>query len=320
MTATKTIPAVLSATLALVLALSNAPESAPVTSPTTSPVALGALPFGAAPDLRLALGIEASPSTGGFMFPVIIGADTNNDQNPFVQPQNPALAGGGIDQSLQNFDLVLGDYYQPSILIGLLGEDVLAGGTQTDIIIGGPEHGNPRNRDKAYGGLGDDMFLWAPGDGDDFFDGGPGLDTIVFGRIGERDATGALVFQGSNNQLAGDVWIDPITGLPRIDVTNSPGFCEIIDPSSAPGATQELQAIGVQRLARFFVRGVNQSFVNGTQSTDNGLRVTLHLVNVEFLVCTSRQGGAIEAFDLRTTPPTPVPFSYVPLAVQYVAF
>ena len=31
---------------------------------------------------------------------IIIGADNNSANNPFIQPQDPALAGGGRDQTM----------------------------------------------------------------------------------------------------------------------------------------------------------------------------------------------------------------------------
>ena len=65
---------------------------------------------------------------------------------------------------------------------------------------------------------------------------------------------------------------------------------------------------------QFFIRGVADSFANGTQNTDNGLRVTLHLNDVEFLVCTDRDGGLIEVLDLRTSPPTPSSLNAIPNA------
>ena len=64
------------------------------------------------------------------------GADNNNRDNGFVQPQEIPLAGNGIDQSLQFADVLTageGD----SLLIGRLGADVLLGGAGSDVIVGG---------------------------------------------------------------------------------------------------------------------------------------------------------------------------------------
>ncbi len=218
---------------------------------------------------------------------------------------------------MQFHDLLLGFSHQTSVLVGRLGEDILVGGGNIDFLIGGPEHFNPNNRDKAFGGFGDDVFIWAPGDGSDRFDGGPGEDTIIFGLIGEDDGSGNPSFGVSNDQLAGDVFLD-FFGLPMVDVTNSPGFCNVIDDSTSASAAADLSNIGVDHLVQFFIRGINNAFVNGVQNTDNGLRVTLHLKDVEYLVCTDPNGGAIVAFDLRTSPPTPIAISSLPFAVQFI--
>lgn len=236
-----------------------------------------------------------------------VGTDLNSTSNTLVQPQDPALAGNGIDQSLRFGDVLFGDLGASldDVLVGRLGVDVLLGGLGDDVLVGGTEHGNPENRDRAFGDAGNDVFLWAPGDGSDFFDGGDGIDTVVLGLIGEV-VNGQLVFQPSGNQQAGDVFIDPATGLPRVDVTTSPGFCEVIDGSTSATSASELAALDLTHLVRFFARGPANSFAAGTQTTDNGLRVTIHMRNVEVLVCTSRNGGAIEAFNLTVSPPQPI--------------
>lgn len=243
-----------------------------------------------------------------------VGSDLNSAQNPFVQPQDPALSGGGRDQTLQFGDVLRGDAdmngdYE-DVLIGRLGTDVIFGGLDDDVILGGTEHFNPQNRDRAFGEDGEDVFVWAPGDGSDFFDGGPGIDAVIFGLVGEVE-NGQTVFRVANDQLPGDVFIDPATGLPQVDVTNSPGFCEVIDDSTSPNAEAELDALGLDHLVRFSIRGIRNAFEAGTQNTDNGVRVTLHLKDVELLVCTSRDGGEIVAYNLTTSPPTALPLGVV---------
>ena len=266
----------------------------------------------------LAASTGAWAAMGGALPQVLIGTDQNNFDNPFVQPQDPALAGGGRDQTLQFGDTLFGGPAS-NLLVGLLGTDILVGGERDDVIVGGPEHFNPSNRDRAFGGPGNDLFLWSPGDGSDQFQGGAGLDAVAFGLLGELDDNGDLFFGVSTDQQAGDLFFDPATGLPLMDVTNSPGFCNVID-SSTPGASAaEFEAIGADRLVQFVIRGLANSFEAGTQDADNGLRVTLHLQDVEFLICASRDGGAIEAFDLRTEPPTPINLSEIPLrSVQQI--
>lgn len=231
---------------------------------------------------------------------LIQGADNNSSENHFIQPQDPALSGGGIDQSLEFGDVLFGTYGD-DVINGRLGPDVIGGGSRRDVLLGGLEHFTPNNRDRAFGGRGHDLFIWKPGDGSDFFDGGRHQDAIVFGLTGEL-VDGKPEFQVVNDGKAGELFIDPHTDLPKVDVTNSPGFCEIVDASSSVDAAEELKALGLDHLVRFSLRGVRNAFEAGEQDDDNGLRVTLHLKDVEVLVCTNRDGGQIELFDLTASP------------------
>ena len=115
---------------------------------------------------------------------IITGSDLNNKQNPTVQPQDPAQSGGGRDQTLQFGDILKGTW-KDDLLIGRLGTDIMWGKRGNDILIGGTEDFNSFNRDRAFGGRGKDIFMWAPGDGSDFFDGGRSLDILMLGLIGE---------------------------------------------------------------------------------------------------------------------------------------
>ncbi len=230
-----------------------------------------------------------------------VGADNNSIENPFIQPQDPALSGGGRDQTMQFGDVLFGTR-RDDLLIGGLGTDVLAAGKGNDVIVGGVEHFNPSNRDRAFGDKGNDIFIWKPGDGSDLWNGGRGQDVVIFGLIGEV-VDGHVVFEVSQDQKAGEVAIDPATKLPQVDVTNSPGFCDVIDSSYSDDAARELAALDLDHLVRFSIRGVADAFESGAQKEDNGLRVTLHLKDVETLICTSRDGGQIEVVDLTSTPP-----------------
>lgn len=233
-----------------------------------------------------------------------IGADNNFPDNPFVQPQDPALAGSGIDQTLQFGDVLYGTK-RGDLQIGRLGVDVLLGGRGNDVLIGGLEHFNALSGDRAFGGQGNDIIIWAPGDGSDFMDGGSGQDVLILGVVGEV-VNGQVVFSISDDQQAGEVFVDPATNLPILEVTDSPGFCQIIDQSSSADAGSQLAALGIQHLVRFFLRDKADSFERGEQNSDNGLRQTMHLKDMEVLICTSRTGGAIEVFDLTVSPPRPV--------------
>ncbi len=80
-------------------------------------------------------------------------------------------------------------------------------------------------------------------------------------------------------------------------------LCPInIDESNAEGGKAALDALSIDHLVKFLIRGVANAFESGAQSTDNGLRVTLHLKDVETLVCTNRDGGLIQVFDLTKSP------------------
>ena len=254
----------------------------------------------------LTVGIAASASATSTRLIIKEANDANSAENPFIQPQDPALSGGGRDQSLKFGDFVNGTI-RDDLLIGRLGVDVLKGRRGNDVIIGGTEHFNPENRDRAFGGGGKDVFLWAPGDGSDFFHGGRDVDAVVFGLMGEIE-DGETVFRVSTDQQAGVIDIDRATNLPTVDVTNSPGFCEVIDRTAFEDEVA-LEELGIDHLVRFFIRGVAQSFADGTQTEDNGLRVTLHLQDVEVLVCTAEEGGAIELLDLTVNPPAPIGWS-----------
>ncbi|MEO1204071.1 MAG: hypothetical protein AAFX10_15310, partial [Pseudomonadota bacterium] len=224
------------------------------------------------------------------------------------------------------------------VLIGALGVDVLLGNDGDDVLIGGTEDFNSSvdgdargsdNRDRAFGGNGDDVFIWAPGDGSDFFDGGAGTDVIVFGVLGEeRDSDGsaddAPFFNVNPPNSDGSfdfdgIFLDPDTNLPTTRVSASPGFCTVLDDSTNPA---ELAALSLDQLVRFSLRAIANDFDAGNRADDDGLRVAVSLRNTEFLVCTKRDiidgGGAdnIEVLDLTTSPPTPATLSDLPESVQ----
>ena len=131
-------------------------------------------------------------------FNEVLGSDANSLSNALLS-LNPGGPGGSPNQSLRGGDALQGTE-DNDVLIGALGVDILRGLNGDDILIGGTEDFNSSvdgdgngsdNRDRAYGDNGDDVFIWAPGDGSDFFDGGDGVDVLVFGVLGERrDATG----------------------------------------------------------------------------------------------------------------------------------
>lgn len=206
-------------------------------------------------------------------------------------------------------------------MVGGLGVDVLRGNGGDDVLVGGTEDFNPFNRDHALGGDGNDVFIWAPGDGSDFFDGGKGHgDTVVFGLLGEDDGSGQPVFQVQNDQNFDALFINPANGLPVTDVANSPGFCTVIDDATSASSAHALDKLNLDHLVRFSIRAVADAFEQGAQSEDNGVRVTLHLRDVEYLVCTTRDGGVVEVLDLTQTPPAPMAVQDLPANAQAVLY
>ncbi len=267
---------------------------------------------------------------------VQLGNDRNNIGSALLS-LNPEGPGGSPNQSLRSGDVLQGDTGN-NVLIGALGVDVLIGADGDDVLIGGTEDFNSSvdgddlgsdNRDRAFGGNGNDIFIWAPGDGSDFFDGGQGIDVVAFGLLGEeRDSdgtsAGAPFFNvnppGSDGSFDFDgIYLDPNTNLPVISVSGSPGFCTILDESTNP---TELAALSLDHLVRFSLRGIANAFDAGERADDDGLRVALSLNNVEFVVCTKREvvDGAgvdnIEVLDISTFPPTVAALSDLPETVQ----
>ncbi len=252
----------------------------------------------------------------------VIGTDQNalfgvDDSVRDMLSGNRGSNGGG-DQSLQAGDALLGTE-ESDLLIGALGVDVLIGNGGSDILIGGTEDFNPLNRDRGFGGQGEDTFIWAPGDGNDFFDGGEGNDVLILGLIGEqRDASGSEVGapffgvnppSGAGSQDFDGIYIDPSSGLPIVDVAGGPGFCDVVDGYQNAAEKAELTALGLDHLVRFTLRGPAADASN----PDTGLRIAVHLQNTEFLVCGSTVAGEIVALDLTTSPPTPIDVSQIPV-------
>lgn len=264
------------------------------------------------------------------------GLDINNAGSPLLN-LNPQGPGGAPNQSLRSGDVLRGGN-GADVLIGGLGVDVLLGAGGDDVLVGGTEDFNSNvdgdslgsdNRDRAFGGDGNDVFIWAPGDGSDFFDGGSGTDVIVFGILGElRDSDGTTVgapfFNVNPPASAGGldfdgVFVDPDSQLPVVRVSNSPGFCTVVDKSTND---RELDALQLDTLVRFSLREIANAFDAGSRNDDDGLRVAVSLRRTEYLVCTKRDrvDGAgldnVEVLDLTTTPPTPASIDDLPPFVR----
>lgn len=267
---------------------------------------------------------------------VLLGTDLNNIGNALLS-LNPDGPGGSPNQSHRSGDVLQGGPAD-DVIIGALGVDVIDAGDGNDVMIGGTEDFNSNvdgdgngsdNRDRAFGGSGTDLFIWAPGDGSDFFDGGPGTDVVAFGLLAEErdnnaNIAGAPFFNVSppgtdGSQNFDGIFLDPTTRLPTLSVSTSPGFCTVLDLSTNP---VELAALSLDHLVRFSLRGIANAFDSGERSDDDGLRVALSLRNVEYVVCTKREvvdGGGIdniEVLDITTYPPTMASISDLPEFIQ----
>jgi Ca2+-binding RTX toxin-like protein len=202
---------------------------------------------------------------------ILIGQDNDNLDNPLIQPPDTAA-----NQSLNNTDVLVGRG-GCDILIGLLGSDVMDGAGGSDILIGGTEQGMTPNSDIMFGRSGNDISIWAPGDGSDAFIGGSGLDAQVFGVI-DRDENNVPILSPVEGRHSR-------TGLPTANVTGQGGFCTL---ERVPDDAE----LGFAFLVRFFVR-----------ATGN-LAVTIRLsADVEQVFCTSEAGGAIIFADLTAANP-----------------
>ena len=264
-------------------------------------VALGAAVAPAAANL-----IDRSSATGRL---VLIGQDADSTADPVIQPPD---AGAGVgDQSLRKSDQILGGS-NDDVLVGRLGPDVLIGNDGDDVIVGGLERGGATdaaafpNFDFAFGGQGDDIFIWAPGDGSDAFDGGepPRFTTRTVTRTVRRNGRNTRVTRtvrvrspadddvlviGTAAILAADksqpqLFPSRFGRLPKVDVSGRApvgatppegvikGFCQVV-PAPA--------GLGYQFLVRFSGRAFRV------------LQVTMRVKNVERVLC--RTDGAADA-------------------------
>ena len=137
-----------------------------------------------------------------------------------------------------------------------------------------------------FGGPGDDVNLWAPGDGSEAFIGGSGLDALVFGAT-DRDAFPDFATGVRLPTLRFGVPGFP-QGIPTANVSGLTNFCTIEDSPLA----------AYDHLVRF--RGAAGNLI-----------VTVRVAEVEQVFCS--QGGGIGFADL--TQPSPV---FVPVSLQEV--
>ena len=135
----------------------------------------------------LASGSSAVLEPGTPAKDVTVGLDNDNAANPFIQPP-----GVTAKQHMDNTDVLFGRD-NDDLLIGKLGGDTLLAGADDDILIGGPEKGQAPNSDVLVGDTGDDINIWAPGDGSDAFIGNEGKDTMIFAPFVENPDGSLLI-------------------------------------------------------------------------------------------------------------------------------
>src|SRR5262245_12845649 len=230
---------------------------------------------------------------------VLIGADNDDTSNTTIQPP-----GVTAYQSLRKSDQISGGKASDTI-IGRLGSDVLLANAGNDVMVGGTEGGQPAlpagqlpdNNDIAYGGVGSDSFIWAPGDGSDAFIGGnpakakkkakgktsapkgkkkakpsAEVDTLVVGNLVlSSDLTLPQLFNTKFGQLplvfASDQGVPtPLGGTPPRN-PNLTGSCQIL---VAPAG------LGYDYLVRFF---------GNTPQSPATQAVTIRIKGVEQVIC-----------------------------------
>ncbi|MDN3639483.1 hypothetical protein QWY82_11775 [Simiduia curdlanivorans] len=258
-------------------------------------------------------------------FTLVEGNDGNRKTSALLS-LNPGGPGGSPNQSLRAGDVLYAPNTGPSILIGGLGVDLLIGHNDNDILIGGTEdftstvdgdNNGSDNRDRAFGNGGDDVFIWSPGDGSDFFDGGEGVDVLIFGVLGEKQdndgsTEGSPFFNVSPPNTEGSQNFDGIfldqNNQPVVNVSTSPGFCSVL---AAGDHVAEFDLLNIDHIIRFSLRGIADAFDDGLREDDDGLRVAISAKSVEFLVCTDRETG-VQVVNLTTFPPVPADLSDIP--------
>lgn len=234
---------------------------------------------------------------------VLLGPDDDSTASPVIQPPDPPVP----DQSQRKGDQLIGGRGD-DVLVGRLGPDLLVGNDGDDLLVGGLERGANNevfpNFDVAFGGQGDDVFVWAPGDGSDAFDGGepPRFVTERFTRIVRRNGKRVRVTRtrrvrapadddvlviGTAAVLAADpsqpeLFPTRFGRLARVDASGAlgtvppqgviKGFCEVLP--APPG-------LGYRFLVRFSGRAFRV------------LQVTIRVRGVERVLC--RADGAPDA-------------------------
>lgn len=156
----------------------------------------------------------------------LFGVDENNQSFP---PGNRGSNGGG-DQSLQSGDVLSGTE-QSDLATGAPGIDANFGNDGPDILVGGTEDFNPFNRDRAFGGKGNAVFLCAPCDVNDSFDEGSQTDddglrvAVSLRNVEQVVCTKRVVIDGL--ELANTEILDITTSPPTVaELSDLPEFVQ----------------------------------------------------------------------------------------------
>lgn len=206
---------------------------------------------------------------------VSVGTDTDNAANTFIQP-----LGVVAKQHMDNTDVLIGRG-GGDLLVGNLGGDTLVGNTGADILVGGPENFTTPNSDVLLGEEGDDINIWAPGDGSDAFVGHSGFDTMVFAPF-VKNADGTLKLEQSHGRQ-----------VPKVVIDAAPQFtCDIV-------RVPKSEKLGFDFLVRFNVNGVPA--------------VTVRQKDVERVFCPSPDAGKALVANLTQAHP-----SFAPVALSHV--
>jgi len=217
----------------------------------------------------LVLGVAATSSAllqpGTPAKDVTFGLDNDNAANTFIQPP-----GVTAKQHMDNTDVLFGRA-NDDLLVGNLGGDTLLAGTGNDILVGGPEKFATPNSDVLIGDWGDDINIWAPGDGSDAFTGDEGYDTMIFAPFVDDGGKPLITWNAGRK-------------VPRVDIDNQAAFSCTIVPVPAS------QRLGFGFLVRFNV--------NGTPV------VTVRQRSVERVFCPSPLPGRARVADLTSAQPT----------------
>ncbi len=221
----------------------------------------------------LASGSSAVLEPGTPAKDVTVGLDNDNAANPFIQPP-----GVTAKQHMDNTDVLFGRD-NDDLLIGKLGGDTLLAGADDDILIGGPEKGQAPNSDVLVGDTGDDINIWAPGDGSDAYIGNEDKDTMIFAPFVENSDGSLLITRSYGRKI------------PHVKIDAQPAFTCTVVPVPAS------ERLGAQFLVRFNV--------NGTPV------VTVRQKDVEKVFCPSPEAG--KAVLARLTGDDPTTFRTVSL-------